>query len=216
MRHLQREIDILKKDLSRLGTMVEENVHRAVRSITEGDEDLAKMAIMLDREIDEMELHLEENVLKVMALHQPVAADLRFLITLLKVNAELEAIGGQASNIAKRSLDLIQANRLELPYDFEAMATKVSEMMRKALDALILADPKVARELLTMDNQIDDLHRQVLTIIKEALTEHPDRVDILLSDMSISKALERIADHIEAIAEDTIYLIEGDIIRHRH
>jgi phosphate transport system protein len=170
----------------------------------------------MDREIDDMELSLEENILKVMALHQPVAADLRFLITMLKVNSELEAIGGQVMNIAKRSRDLIAVNRLEMPFDFTAMAAKVSLMMRRALDALILVDQKEALKLLDADNEVDDFHAKVMDIIHQELREHPNRVNILLCDMSISKCLERIADHIEAIAEDTLYFIDGEIVRHRH
>ena len=214
--HLQREVDRLKKDITRLGSSVEENLHRAIKSLQEGDQDLAQTAILMDREIDEMELYLEENILKVMALHQPVAADLRFLITMLKVNSELEAIGGQIVNIAKRSRDLISVNRLEMPYDFSAMAHKVSEMMRRALDALILVDQKEALKLLDADNEVDDFHAKVMGIIHQELREHPNRVEILLYDMAISKCLERIADHIEAIAEDTLYFMNGQIVRHRH
>jgi phosphate transport system protein len=214
--HLQREVDNLKKDITRLGSLVEENLHRAIKSLQEGDEELAQTAILMDREIDDMELSLEENILKVMALHQPVAADLRFLITMLKVNSELEAIGGQVMNIAKRSRDLIAVNRLEMPFDFTAMAQKVSQMMRRALDALILVDQKEALKLLDADNEVDDFHAKVMDIIHQELREHPNRVNILLCDMSISKCLERIADHIEAIAEDTLYFIDGEIVRHRH
>jgi phosphate transport system protein len=213
--HLLREVDVIKKDITRLGTMVEENLHRAIKSIHEGNRDLAKTAIGFDREIDDMEMELEENILKVMALHQPVAADLRFLVTVLKVNGELEAIGGQVVNIAKRSLDLIEANRLDIPYDFAAMANKVSVLLRRSLDALILVDLEEAKGLLDADNEVDEFHSKVMGIIKEELKEHPDRVQILICDMTISKCLERIADHIEAIAEDTIYLIDGQIVRHR-
>jgi phosphate transport system protein len=214
--HLQREVDRLKIDITRLGSLVEENLHRAIKSLQEGDEELAQTAILMDREIDELELGLEENILKVMALHQPVAADLRFLITMLKVNSQLEAIGGQVVNIAKRSKDLISVNRLDMPYDFSAMAQKVSHMMRRALDALILEDQEEATKLLDADNEVDDFHAKVMGIINQELREHPNRVEILLCDMSISKCLERIADHIEAIAEDTLYFIDGQIVRHRH
>jgi phosphate transport system protein len=214
--HLQREVEQLKRDVSRLGTIVQENLHRAIRAVQEGSEDLAKAAIALDREIDELELKLEENVLKLLALHQPVAADLRYLITVMKVSGEMEAIGGQVENIAQRALSLLELRRLDMPYDFGSMAQKVSIMMSHSLEAMIQMDYEAALKIMDADEEIDDMHAKVYGIIKNEIRQHPEHLDALIHDLSISKHLERIADHAEAIAEDTVYMIEGTIIRHRH
>ena len=214
--HLEREFEYLKRDVSRLGVIVVENLHRAIRSVQEGNEELARAAIALDTEIDELELKLEENVLKLLALHQPVAADLRYLITVMKVSGELEAIGGQVENIAQRALSLLELRRLDMPYDFGAMAEKVSKMTASSLEAMIHMDHDTALKIIDSDDEIDQMHAKVYGIVKDAIRQHPERLDALIHDLSISKHLERIADHAEAIAEDTIYMIDGTIIRHRH
>ena len=214
--HLEREVEALKRDISRLGVIVVENLHRAIRSVQEGDEELARAVIALDTEIDELELKIEENVLKLFALHQPVAVDLRYLVTVLKVSGELEAIGGQVENIAQRALSLLELRRLDMPYDFGAMAEKVSKMTANALESMINKDGKTAQLIIKADDEIDQMHAKVYGIIKDSIRQHPERLDALIHDLSISKNLERIADHAEAIAEDTIYMISGEIIRHRH
>jgi phosphate transport system protein len=214
--HLDREIEYLKRDVSRLGVIVVENLHRAIRSVLEGNEELAKAAIALDSEIDELELKIEENVLKLLALHQPVAFNLRYLVTVMKVSGELEAIGGQVENIAQRALGLLELRRLDMPYDFGAMAEKVSHMMSSSLDAMIQMDHSEALKIMDADEEVDAMHAKVYGIVKDAIRQHPERLDALIHDLSISRHLERIADHAEAIAEDTIYMIDGTIIRHRH
>ena len=214
--HLEREVEYLKRDISRLGVIVVENLHRAIRAVQEGDEELARAAIALDKEVDELENKIEENVLKLLALHQPVAVDLRYLITVLKVNGELEAIGGQIENIAQRALSLLELRRLDMPYDFGSMAEKVSKMTANSLEAMIHKDQKTALLIIEADDEIDQMHAKVYGIIKDSIRQHPERLDALIHDLSISKNLERIADHAEAIAEDTIYMICGEIIRHRH
>ena len=216
MQHLRREVDRLKRKLLALSAYVEESVQRAVKAVSERDEKLAQRVIDTDFEIDEMEVDVEEDCLKILALHQPVAIDLRFIIAVLKINNDLERIGDLAVNIAERAVSLSKRDKINSPFDFQTMAERVQKMLQKALDALLNADAKLAREVLVSDDEIDEMNRQMYDSIKMGIRQDPDNVDTLIQVLAISRNLERIADHTSNIAEDVIYMVAGDIIRHGH
>jgi phosphate transport system protein len=168
-----------------------------------------------DDQIDDLEVDLEEECLKILALHQPVANDLRFIIAVLKINNDLERIGDLAGNIAERTIALAdEKERIVAPTHFPAMVAGVEEMLKKSLDALVNLDLRLAAQVCRMDDQIDKLHAQTYSLVKQEVRSHPDQLDSLLHYLTISRHLERIADLATNLAEDVIYMIEGDIVRH--
>lgn len=213
--HMKREIDRLKQMLMSLCEVVEENLHRAVESIRNRDADLAKTVIEMDIKIDQMEVDMEEECLKILALYQPVAIDLRFIITALKINNDLERIGDLAVNLAEHSTFLAGRPKTDVPFDFDAMTEKTKSMLRKSLDALVKMDAKLAYEVCAADDEIDSMDRQMRFIVQDAVHKHPERTECLMHLRSASGHLERVADHATNIAEDVIYMIEGRIVRHK-
>ena len=212
---LQREIDRLKKMISSLGAHVEESVERAVRAVHERDGELAQAVIDSDPEIDLMEVTIEEECLKVLALHQPVAHDLRFIIAVLKVNSDLERIGDLAAGIAKQGWHLAGSGPGEVPYDLLGMAVKVRRMLRDSLDALTEKDAAIAHRVCAADDEVDDMDRLMYREVRAAIHATPEEAEGLIRLQRVSQNLERIADHATNIAEDVIYLVEGEIIRHK-
>jgi len=213
--HLHREIEKLKMMVLNLGALVEQDVHDAVQAVVRGDEATADRVIEQDAEIDELEIEVEEECLKLLALYQPVAADLRFIIAVLKINNDLERIGDKAVAIAKRSKLLIRNELFMTAFDFTGMAAKVQTMLREALNALVNADAELALRIRVMDDEVDTMLRDMNARIKAQIVAQPDRLDALMASLDISRHLERIADHAANIAEDVIYMVEGEIIRHR-
>jgi phosphate transport system protein len=212
---LQRELDRLKKMILALCAVVEENVGRAVRSVETRDPQLAQRIIDSDKEIDATEVDIEEECLKVLALHQPVASDLRLIVAVLKINSDLERIGDLAVNIAQRGLSLASRERIPVPVDLTVMSEKVQSMLRKSLDALVSLDARLAHEVGAHDDEVDELNRRNFRTIQEEIRKNPREIESLIEYLSVSRHLERVADHASNIAEDVIYLIEGTIIRHR-
>lgn len=213
--HLNKEIDNLKKELLTLCSMVEDSLWQAVKSIKNRDVELAKKVIDSDIEIDRMEVKVEEDCLKILALHQPVAIDLRFIITALKINSDLERIGDLAVNIAERSQFLSARKQFDMLFDFEIMAEKTQAMVKKSLDALVNIDCDLANKVCLADDEVDDMNRQMYDQVKEQVKQSPKNVETLIHLLSISRHLERIADHATNIAEDVIYMVKGEIVRHK-
>jgi phosphate transport system protein len=212
--HLQRELDNLKKKILRESTIVEENVERAVRAVEKRDADLARTVRDEDKAVDTMEIEIEEDCLKVLALHQPVATDLRFIVAVLKINNDLERIGDLTVNIAERSLVLAERKDFEFTSNFPTMMEKARTMLKNCLDSLVNLDAKLALSVCAADDEVDALYREMFDKVKAGIVKEPDRVDDYLQMLSITRHLERIADHTTNIAEDVIYMIEGAIIRH--
>lgn len=212
--HLQREIDLLKKKILRLSAIVEENVERAVRSVEKRDASLAQKVIEEDKAVDVMEIEVEEECLKVLALHQPVATDLRFIIAVLKINNDLERIGDLSVNIAQRCLVLAQREHFEFTSNFPTMMERARVMLKNCLDSLVNLDAKLALSVCAADDEVDAMYREMFDKVKAGISQDPTRVDDFLQMLSITRHLERIADHTTNIAEDVIYMIEGSIIRH--
>jgi len=213
--HLQREIENLKKDILTLGAMAEHSVREATLAIEKYDEALARSVIEKDLKIDQMEIEVEEACLKILALHQPVAIDLRFIIAVLKINNDLERVGDLAVNIAERAAFLATQPRVNISFDFIGMAIKVQAMLKKSLDALVNLRSDLASEVCACDDEIDTMNRQMYLLVQEEIHSNPKYTDSLIHLLSASRHLERIADHATNIAEDVIYMVEGQIVRHK-
>ncbi len=214
-RHLQREIERLKKKILELGALVEDSVRKAVKSLAERNADTSLKIIDTDQIIDQMEVDIEEDCLKILALNQPVAIDLRFIIAVLKINNDLERIGDLATNIAERAVFLSGRARINIPYDYPGMSDLAQSMLRKSLDALVTMDSKMAREVIIADDRIDAMHREMYSQIADGIRRDQEQLDSYINLLAVSRQLERIADHATNIAEDVIYMIEGEIVRHR-
>jgi len=212
--HIQRELEKLKKMILALSAVVEETVQQAVQSLATMDLALAEKVIGGDEVVDQMEVDLEEECLKILALHQPVAADLRFIISVLKINNDLERIADLAVNIAERTRGMNEVGRIPHPFDFPELGRKVQAMLKQALDALVNLDERAARQTCALDDEVDTQHRQNYALVKEQIRQHPERIDALVQYLSVSRHLERIADLATNIAEDVLYMIEGEIVRH--
>ncbi len=214
--HLMRETEKLKKMVLSLAAHVEENVRNAVRAVNERDLALAHRTIEADHEIDIAEVNVEEECLKILALHQPVAHDLRYIVAMLKINRDLERIGDLAVSIAERGVQMIAKAKPKTTFDLGAMCAKCEKMVARSLDAMINRDANLARELwLSEDDQIDSMMAQAFDLVETEIREHPESTETLMNILSVARSLERIADHATNIAKDTIYMVEGEIVRHR-
>ncbi|MDD2716640.1 MAG: phosphate signaling complex protein PhoU [Candidatus Wallbacteria bacterium] len=213
--HLHHEVEKLKDKILALTGVVKDAVQKAVRSVEELDPELAQKVIEGDKKIDRTEVEIEEECLKLLALYQPVATDLRFIVAVLKINHDIERIGDLAVNIAERTLYLSKFPPVLVPFNYSQMRTKALGMLSESLDALMRHDAHSAREVRGSDNEVDDINREMYAKISEAIRINPEQVELMLSYLSVSRQLERIADSATNIAEDVIYLIEGHIVRHK-
>ena len=209
-----REIEKLKKLVLGLGAIVEEQINNSMIALERRDLELAKEVIQRDKEIDALEIVVEEECLKILALYQPIAKELRFVVAVLKMNNDLERIGDLAENIAKRAKYLSQKKPIPLISDFIPIGEKVKIMVKKSLDSLINTDENLAREVCASDDEVDDLTKDILKKMIDLVKSEPERTKEYFSLRSISKNLERIADSATNIAEDVVYLCSGEIIRH--
>ena len=211
----QMELNQLKKRILSLGAMVEEHVDMAIKAVEKKDATLAEEVIKADLEVDKIEVDIEEECLKLLALHQPVAEDLRFIIAVIKINNDLERIGDEAANIAARMVYISTREPVPVSFDYRMMSEKTRAMLKSSLDALVNMDEELAREVCVKDDEVDQINREIIAHIEKAILENPDKGGYLISLYSIARYLERIADHATNIAEEVIYLIEGIIQRHK-
>jgi phosphate transport system protein len=214
-KHLQRDIENLKKKLLSLSAKVETIVKDATVAIERKDFNLAQKIIDNDINIDHAEVEIEEDCLKILALHQPVAIDLRFIIAVLKINNDLERIGDLAVNIAERAVFLAGQPKINIAIYLVDMAHNAQSMLKESLDALINHDAKLAHKVCAGDDIVDGMNRQMYLKVQEAILKNPEQISSLIHLLSASRHLERIADHATNIAEDVIYMIEGQIVRHK-
>ena len=214
-RHIERQIESLKETILRVGTLVEEAISKSITAVINRDTALAQRVQASDEQIDRMEVEVEEECLKILALYQPVAADLRFVVAALKINNDLERMGDLAKNIAKRVSQLAGGEPIELPPEIRMMAMQAEEMVRQCLDAVVTADPILARRVREQDDAVDEARQKIRRRILKGIQERPENLENLLRINSISKHIERIADMATNVAEDVIYMVEGDIVRHR-
>ncbi len=214
-KHLEKELERLKKLIYTLSARVDESVELAVKSVLESDLELAHKVIADDAQIDELEVEVEEECLKALALYQPVAIDLRFIIAVMKLNNDLERIGDLAADIAKNGIAVNQGPKPRIPLDLHQMTYLVKAIVRKSLDSLINIDAYQAREVIRDDEEINAMKAEMKDEIVEALKRDPDHAQTLITLLAITHRLERIGDHASNIAEDVIYMIEAEIVRHQ-
>jgi phosphate transport system protein len=213
--HLQQEIEHLKNKLLTLVATANAAVEKSVKSVDERDALAAQAVVDGDFAIDRAEVDLEEDCLKILALYQPVATNLRVIISVMKINNDIERIGDLAVNIAERALFLCSKGPVEAPSDLAEMRAKALAMLTRSLDALVRMDTKCARNVRASDDEVDALNRKLFLEFAAAVRRNPDHVECLLSYLSVGRHLERIADYATNIAEDVIYLTEGEIVRHK-
>ncbi|MGA2034061.1 MAG: phosphate signaling complex protein PhoU [Thermoguttaceae bacterium] len=212
--HLLREIETLKKDLLSICAIVEEQVRLAIRALLERDARLAQEVERRDADIDRREIEVEEGCLKTLALYQPVAIDLRWIVAALKINNDLERIGDLAVNIARKAAALAAGPHIDIPFDINGMWQKTEAMLHDSLDALVNMDVALAEAVCARDDEVDRMKHQNRLAIEEAIARDPDCLQPLLKLLAVSRNLERIADCATNIAEDVVYMVEGKIIRH--
>jgi len=214
-KHLQHDLDRLKKEILAMGALVEEAINRAIASLTQRDAVLARQVLEGDDAIDRKEVEVEDLCLKILALHQPVAGDLRYIIAVLKVNNDLERMGDLAQNIAERVTFLAVNEPVPVHLDFTLMVELVRRMVCESLDALVNQDPVLARRVCVQDDEVDRLQKQMFETLQSVMMRDPKAVERAVQVLSVSRHLERIADSATNIAEDIVFMVEGDIIRHR-
>jgi phosphate transport system protein len=213
--HLSKQIEKLKEKILHVGACVEDAIAKAVDSLMNKDRELATSVIQADDEIDRLEVEVEEECLKTLALYQPVAADLRFVIAVLKINNDLERMGDLATNIAKRAIYLADCVESDLIPDIRAMAIKAQSMVKGSLDALVGHDAALARQVRDSDDEVDALRHEVQGKTRRLMRESPQLFECWSKLNSAARHIERIADMAVNIAEEVVYLIEGEIVRHR-
>lgn len=212
---LQRQVNTLKKMLLNLGALCEEQVRLSLEAVVTRDVELAQRVIEGDKKIDLLEIDVEEECLHTLALHQPVAFDLRYVVAVLKMNNDLERIGDHAKSIAEQAKYLAGEGEVsEPPFDLGAMGRRVEQMLRHALDAVVNIDVELAREVRVLDDEVDIMHASMYGRAIELMRDHPDQTEQMVHFINVSRQLERIADHACNIAKDVLYITEGEIPRH--
>ena len=214
-KHLERDLEQLRKQLLAVGSLVESATTRAITALTHRQPDLADAVFDADDEIDALEVQIEEECLKILALHQPVAADLRFVVAVMKVNNDLERMGDQAVNIAERAVYLSSRPPLDVPLNIERMAEVAQQMVRVSLDSVVNLDVDLARSVGEMDDEVDEIHREMFRLVQDRLRQSSDVVEQAIAYLSASRDLERIADLATNIAEDVLFTVLGEVVRHR-
>jgi phosphate transport system protein len=212
---MQEDMSLLKQRILRMGGMVEEATRNATVALTQRRADLARKVIESDDTIDMIELDVDEECLRILALHQPVAGDLRFITAAMKINNDLERIGDLACNVAERAIDLSARDPLALPLRFERMTEIVRGMLHDALDALVNRNAQLARRVLEQDVEINAIHKEHFGLLQETMKSSADSVEAAVDLLSASRQLERIGDQTKNIAEDVVFLVEGQVIRHQ-
>ena len=212
--HFQEQLDLLSEKLLRLGGMVEEAIGKSVRSLVERDSELARDVIANDREIDRLELEIDSLCMESLALHQPMARDLRFLATAMKITPDLERIGDHAVNISERAIELNAEPPLQPLIDIPLMARRAQEMVRGALDALVRQDGEAARAIIRMDDELDQRMEQIFRVLLSHMIENPETISRALRLTFVAKYFERIGDQATNICEQIVYMTEARVIKH--
>ncbi len=214
--NFHREMERLLGDFMNLGSLVEDRVRKACAAIDTRDEEVLAYVIKSDYEIDEKEIEIEEECLKIMALYQPVARDLRFLVAMIKINSEIERIGDYAVKIAMRVQSIKHHSTMRLKFDYQPMADKVVVMLKMSLDALVQRDVALAHHIFILDDEVDALRNQAYKTVTREVSIYPEQAACLINSYLLARHLERIADRSTNIAEEVIYMVEGEIVRAGH
>lgn len=213
-RHFDEELKDLKARLLRMGGLAEDQIQKALTALVERDPDLARQVITRDHQVNALDVEIDEECLRLLALHQPAARDLRFITTAMKISTELERISDLAENISERAIELNEEPQLKPYIDIPRMARQAITMVRESLDAFVKGDSVLARKVLKDDDVIDDLIEQLFRELLSFMLEDTRTISRAIRLMFVAKYLERIADHATNIAELVVYLVEGKIIRH--
>jgi phosphate transport system protein len=214
--HFEEELQGLKNRLLTMGALVEERVHQAVRALIDRQLEEAEQVIRSDQDVNTLQIEIDDRCLKLLALQQPIATDLRLITAAMKINADLERIGDQAVNVAENVIKLLPQAPLKPLIDIPRMAELAEKMTRDALDAFVRKDPELARNVLQRDDEVDNLKDQVFRELLTYMMADPGTIQRALALILISRNLERIADHATNIAEDVIFLVEAKDVRHHH
>ncbi len=212
--HIQREITKLKQQLLTLSADVENSLEYAYKALINMDLEIARKVVDFDQIIDDHEVELEEDCLKIMALYQPVAIDLRMVVAILKMNNDLERIADLAANIAKYVIKIADIEPIEVSHKFTLIFNEVRKMVHQSLDSLVNSDRQLAQQVRINDDIVDRLNIDIIEEIQEQIVNSPTRIRPLLYLISVSRSLERIGDNATNIAEDVIYMCDGAIVRH--
>jgi len=210
----QQGLDELKEKLLRMGGLAEQSIDRATEAYRTRDSKFCQMVLSGENAINEAEREIDELSLDLLAMQQPMAIDLRFILAVLKINADLERVGDQSVNIAQRVLDLISEPPITLPVDIPRMADSVSTMVQRALESFLDGRAEVAEAVLQMDGIVDRMKDEAFVLLVRKMHEEPQCTRQALDVLLISRALERIADHATNIAEDVIFWVRGADVRH--
>jgi phosphate transport system protein len=214
--HFEDELKTLKQRLLNMGALVEERVHRAVMALMERRPELAEEVVAGDREINDLQIEIDDRALKLLALQAPMATDLRLITSAMKINADLERIGDQAVNIGENAIKLLRHPPIKPLIDIPRMAEAAQAMTRDALDSFVKKDAAMARGVLKRDDEVDALKDAVFRVLLTYMMADPATIERALGLILVSRNLERIADHATNVAEDVIFLVEGKDVRHHH
>ncbi len=210
----QQSLDELKERLLVMAGLVEQAIQRATEAYSARDESLCELVLLSEPAVNRMEREIDNLALDLLAMEQPMAVDLRFILAVIRINADLERVGDQAVNIANRVQDLCTQSNVDLPVDIPRLAQLSAAMVRKALQAFIEGDPDMARAVLLLDDQVDDMNRDAFRSLGDLIQEKPELAPQALNALIISRNLERVGDHATNIAEDVIFWVRGDDVRH--
>jgi phosphate transport system protein len=213
-RRFERELESLKTSLIKMGSVVEENLALAIQALMQDDVDLAKKVVEGDERVNSLEIEIDNAIIDLLALQQPVASDLRLIIAAQKINNDLERIGDHAVNVAESVVDIVRTPQKEPLLEIPKMAEIAKGMLRNALDSFILLDPKLARDVLERDDEIDELNRVMTRKVVEFIKSDKESTESALQLLRISRNLERVADLTTNIAEDVIFHIQARIVKH--
>jgi phosphate transport system protein len=213
-RHFHEELEALKQTLLAMGGLVEDQIRRVMRALTERNDALAQEVIDRDRQVNAYDVEVDETCVNLLALHQPAAGDLRFITTAMKIVTDLERIGDQAVNIAQRALELNQEPQLKPYIDLPRMAERAQAMVKDSLDAFVSRDTDQARRVCSADGEVDALKEQIFRELLTFMMADPRAIPRAIRLILISRFLERVADHATNIAEMVIYMVEGKMVRH--
>lgn len=214
-KHLRRDLEELEKRIRMIGLLVEQAANKAIIALVSRRTQLAEEVVRDDDVIDLQEVECENECMKILALHQPVAKDLRFIITVLKVNNDLERMGDLAVNIARRAQFLAAHEAIQSPIDFTSVCDTVRGMVRDSLDALIRRDTQLAMQVVKTDDEVDDAAKRAFEFYRDNMRDDPGITERALHTLLAIRHLERIADQTTNICEDVIFLVDGEVIRHR-
>lgn len=212
---LKAELRELKRNILAMGATVEQRVRMAVDSVLKRDIEAAHLVRVGDSEVDKMEVVIEEECLRILALLAPVAGDLRFVLSIMRINTELERVADLARSVAKRAIDLHRLERIELPDGLFTMAESAKQMFSDSLVALADGDGAMARRICKSDDRVDDLQKELFVWVQKEIPKHIDQTEALLDVISVARKLERISDIATNIAENVIFLAEGMVIKHQ-